>query len=68
MRGTIKRRGIHNGDAVPTGLHLNREVPLEKGGGRFVVEYSLEWSVFKGCAVDISGYPVVVEYWGPLVS
>jgi hypothetical protein len=66
VRRTVERRGVHDGYAVPAGLYLNREVALEQGGGRFVVEYSLERGVFKRCTIDISGYPVVVEYGGSL--
>lgn len=31
-----------------------------------MMEYCLKGGVFEGCAVYVSGYPVVVEYWGAL--
>lgn len=68
MRRGVKRSGIEDGDAVPAGLDLDGEVALETVGGGTVVEDGFEGGVFEGGAVDVAGYPVVVEYWGALYT
>lgn len=66
MRRGVKRSGVEDGDAVPAGLDLDGEVALETVRGGTVVEDGFEGGVFEGGAVDVAGYPVVVEYWGTL--
>ena len=66
VRGRVERRGVEDGDAVPAGLDLDGEVPLEARRRDGVVEDVFEGGVFEGCAVYVAGYPVVVEDGGAL--
>ena len=61
MRGRIERRGVEHRDAVPAGLHLDGQVPLEALLRVRVVEDGLEGRVLERGAVDVAGDPVVVE-------
>lgn len=66
MRRAVERRGVEDGDAVPTRLHLHREVPLEALRGRRVLEHGLERLVVERGAVDVARDPVVVKDGGAL--
>lgn len=58
----VERGRVEHRDAVPAGLHLNGQVPLEAVGRRRVVEDGLEGGVLERGAVDVARDPVVVEH------
>jgi len=66
MWWAVEGRGVQYGYTIPAGLNLNWEVPLEEGGGLWMVEYSFEGRIFEGCSVYVSSYPVVIEYGSTL--
>ena len=62
MRWGVEGCGVEDGDTVPAGLDLDGEVARESVLRGDVVEDGFEGSVFESGAVDVAGYPVVVEY------
>jgi len=61
VRGSVEGCWVEDSDAVPAGLDLNREMPLEAVGRLCMVEYALKGGVLECSAVDVTGDPVVVK-------
>ena len=57
----VERGGVQDGNAIPTGLDLDREVLLEAHRRTTIMEDSLEGRIFEGCTVYVTSYPVIVE-------
>lgn len=69
VRRRVERRGVEHGDAVPAGLHLDRQVLHEALLRGPVLEDGLERRVLERGPVDVARDPVVVEHgralaWG----
>jgi hypothetical protein len=52
---------VQDGNSIPAGLDLDREVLLEAHSRGTVMEYSLKGRIFEGCTVYVPSYPVIVE-------
>lgn len=52
---------VQDGNAIPAGLDLDREVLLETHRRGTIMEYSLKGRIFEGCTVYVTSYPVVVK-------